>query len=264
MSELAGRRIVITRPRNKAARFSQTLIELGAHPVIFPTIEISPIRDTKLLDCAINKLESYDWLVLTSANAVDAFWNRMDALGMDCLPSSLQVAAIGSITALALQNLGIHTEFVPDEYVAEAILPGLGDLTGKWVLLPQADLARDMLPQAIQNEGGFAHPITAYHTIPANPDPEGLQALQIGVEAVTFTSPSTVINFISIAENAGLNPYLLPGDPIYACIGPITAEATYQNGFQKIIVAQTYTQAGLISAMEDYFRQESEKGIIES
>jgi uroporphyrinogen-III synthase len=253
MNALEGRRIVITRPVNKAEEFSSVLKELGAIPIILPTIEISPLQDHKQLDKAIGHLENYDWLILTSANAVNAFWNRMQVYKKDSLPNSLRVAAIGSKTASTLQELGIQADYVPYEYVAEALHQGLGDLNGKRVLLPQADLARDMLSVAIQKAGGIAHPITAYHTIPANPNASGLRALREGVDALTFTSPSTVLNFFSITNTAGLNPYQINGDPIYVCIGPITADAVQQKGIKKFIVAKEYTQEGLISTMQEFF-----------
>ncbi|MGE5250953.1 MAG: uroporphyrinogen-III synthase, partial [Bacteroidota bacterium] len=145
----------------------------------------------------------------------------------------------------------LNPAFVPEEYVAEAILPGLGDLCGKWVLLPRAEIARKALPKAIAAADGIAHEIAVYQTLPAAPDPEGMAALRSGVDVVTFTSPSTVENFIAILEQNGLDPLNLPGKPRFACIGPITEAAARRAGLTGLIVASQYTSEGLISLIGD-------------
>ena len=110
------------------------------------------------------------------------------------------MAAIGPKTAEALKAHGVTPDFVPEEYVAEAILPGLGDLRGQWVLLPRAEIARKALPEAITAAGGVAHEIAVYQTLPAEPDAEGFAALRSGVDVITLTSPSTVQNFLAIVQ----------------------------------------------------------------
>ena len=189
--------------------------------------------DPICLDRALSQLECYDWLVLTSANAADVVIERMADLGIDKLSQKLSVAAIGPKTAARLKDGGISPDFVPDQHIAEAILPGLGDLRDRWVLLPMADIAHDTLPNAIQNVGGIAHVITAYHTVSAEADPEGLAALQAGVDIVTFTSGSTTRNFCTLLRNAGLDPLNLPGNPQIACIGPKTEQVATKVGFQR-------------------------------
>ena len=164
----------------------------------------------------------------------------------------MRVSAIGPKTALALETRGVTPDFVPEEYIAEAILPGLGDLRGRWVLLPRAEIARKALPEAIVEAGGVAHEIAVYQTIPAVPDLEGLAALKSGVDAVTFTSPSTVENFVEIVRSAGLDPLNLPGNPRIACIGPITQEAAEAAGFVDLLVAEEFTAEGLVGALEKF------------
>jgi uroporphyrinogen-III synthase len=254
MPDLTGKRILITRPRSQLGPFIELLKEAGAIPVPFPVIEISPIEDTILLDRALKKLACYDWLVLTSVNGVDAVWQRLAACEIAHLPDELQVAAIGPKTAQALRDRGVRVDFVPDEYVAEAILPGLGELRGRWVLLPRADQARRDLALAIAADGGVPHEIAAYRTIPAPLDPDGLAALQAGVDALTFTSSSTVRNFIRLTREAGLDPFHLPGNPIIACIGPITAASAREAGFPVDVVADEYTTGGLLKAMTGRLR----------
>jgi uroporphyrinogen III methyltransferase/synthase len=162
-----------------------------------------------------------------------------------------RVAAIGPKTAEALQDRGIHPDFVPEEYVAESILPGLGDLQGKWILLPRAEIARKALPEAIVAAGGVAHEISIYKTVPVQPDSEGLAALKSGVDWITFTSPSTVRNFVEILRDQKMNPLQLNSDPKIACIGPITERAARDEGFEVNVVAEQYTTEGLISAISN-------------
>jgi uroporphyrinogen-III synthase len=245
-------RVLITRARKDAEEFTQGLQAMGAEATFLPTIEITPVSDTTALDKAISQLHDYDWLILTSANAAEVFLKRKNALGIKHMPVQLKLAAIGPKTAARLQDHLISPDFIPEEYVAEAILSGLGDLKGRWVLLPTADIAHDTLPQAIQAEGGIAHVITAYHTMPAKPDSEGLSALRSGVDVITFTSGSTVHNFHAMVSNAGLDPLRLPGDPKIACIGPKTAATAKEMGFRVDIVANEYTIEGLIQAIQNH------------
>jgi uroporphyrinogen-III synthase len=256
---LNGTRILITRPLLQAGEFAAALRAAGAEPVFLPTIQIRPVEDSSALDRALRQLPAYAWIVLTSVNGVEAVWEHLSVLGLPGLPDGLQVAAIGPKTAAALQAKGIKPDFVPDEYIAEAVLPGLGDLDGRWVLLPRADLARPALAQAIQAAGGIAHAVTAYRTLPATPDPKGLQALRAGVDAITFTSSSTVRNFVALVQTAGLDPLQLPGAPLIACIGPITAATAVESGFTVSLVADEYTTAGLLAALQDYQPEFSSK-----
>lgn len=255
MPDLNGKRVLITRPKDQSAEFAAALQAAGAEPVLFPVIEIAPLRDPTFLDRALRKLPCYDWLILTSVNGVEAVWARLAAqVGPELLagwqmPPGLQVAAIGPQTAAVLQARGVRPDFVPEEYVAEALLPGLGDLRSRWALLPRADLARPALADAIRQAGGVAHEVTAYHTLPAKPDAKALKALRRGVDIVTFTSSSTVRNFVALVSAAGLDPLALPGRPRIACIGPITAATAAECGFPVTLVAAEYTTAGLLDAL---------------
>jgi uroporphyrinogen-III synthase len=243
-------RVVITRPRAQAAPFAEALQKIGAEGIFFPTIEIRPVADPICLDRALEKLDCYQWLVLTSANAAEVVLGRMTELGVGAPPQTLRVAAIGPKTAARLEEGGISPDFIPDQYVAEAILPGLGDLRGRWVLLPMADIAHDALPQAIQDVDGIAHVVTAYHTLPAELHPDGLAALRTGVDLITFTSASTARNFCALLDTAGLDPLRLPGQPRIACIGPKTASAARELGFHVGLEASPHTADGLVAAIK--------------
>ena len=242
-------KILITRPRAQADSFAAGLSAAGFEPYFFPVIEIRPILENAELESALKRLNRYDWLVFTSVNGVAAVFDQMDRLQMRALPESVKVAAIGPKTAGALRARAIEPNFVPDEYVAEAILPGLGELRGRWVLLLRAEIARQALPQAISQVGGVAHEIAVYRTLPAKADMQGLAALRAGVDVVTLTSPSTVENFVAIARQHGLDPHNLPGSPVFACIGPITEQAAMDEGLSGLIVAPEFTTEGLIRAI---------------
>lgn len=250
--DLQGKRILITRPASQAEGFTRALLVARAQPICFPTIQIAPPANMSALDQALSRLECYTWLVLTSVNAVQAVWDRLEALGIRHLPQQLRVAAIGPVTAAALERCGRKPDLVPREYIAEAIHAGLGDIAGRWVLLPRAELARDTLPDRISAAGGVAHVVVAYRTLPAEPDPQGIQALAEGIDVITFTSSSTVRNFVDLVRRAGFDPLHLPGDPLIACIGPITAQTALEAGFRPGVVAEQYTVEGLVESLSRY------------
>ena len=243
-------KVLITRPRSQAAEFAEKLRSAGFEPIYFPVIEIQPIEENVALERALAKLNCYEWIVFTSVNAIDAV-ALSGALAQLKRGDGVKIAAIGRKTAEALHKHNIEPDFVPQEYVAEAILPGLGDLVGKWVLLPRAEIARQELPEAICSAGGVPHEITVYKTLPAQTDTNGLEALRLGVDVITFTSASTVDNFAALARKHHLDPSHLPNNPLFACIGPVTEQAARQAGFQNIIVAQEYTTDGLIQALRN-------------
>jgi uroporphyrinogen-III synthase len=245
------KRILITRPRAQADDFAEKLRLAGFEPIFFPVIEIQPIENNVALERALAKLECYDWLVFTSVNAVDVVFPLIPCPSPTGRGVGVRVAAIGPKTAEALKARGVTPDFVPDEYVAESILPGLGDLNGKWVLLPRAEIARKVLPEAICEAGGIPHEIAVYKTLPAQSNPEGLAALKSGVDIVTLTSPSTVQNFVALVRQKGLDPLALPGNPVFACIGPITEQSAREEGFANLVTAKEYTTEGLIEVISN-------------
>jgi len=237
------KRILVTRPRAQADEFADKLRSAGFEPVYFPVIEIKPVENNIALERALSRLDCYEWVVFTSANAVEVVFAQFPSLHWK---GGIKVAAIGPKTADALKLRGVTPNFIPEEYVAEAILPGLGDLLGKWVLLPRAEIARKALPEAIFHAGGVPHEITVYKTLPVQPDPDGLAVLKSGVDVVTFASASSVENFAAILRRSKLDPLNLPNNPLIACIGPITEQAARDEGFQNIVVAKEFTTDGLI------------------
>ena len=251
-------KVLITRPRSQSNSFAEKLRLAGFEPIFFPVIEIRAIENNPPLDEALQRLSCYEWVVFTSVNAVDVVFDKLasakeyiEKKENNFLFSVVKVAAIGPKTAEVLQARGVMPDFVPDKYIAESILEGLGNLRGKWVLLPRAEIARKALPEAIVNAGGTAHEIAVYKTLPVQPDPEGLARLKSGVDWITFTSPSTVQNFVQVISQQNMNPFHLMGNPKVACIGPITERAAREEGFKVDLVAEKYTTEGLIKALSN-------------
>ncbi|MBM2810454.1 MAG: Uroporphyrinogen-III synthase [Chloroflexi bacterium] len=250
---LSGRTVLVTRPHEQAARLSDALIAEGASPIEVPAIRIAAPVSWAPLDSAIQR-GSYDWVVFTSANAVRFFFERLSAAGTDeGWFHGGRVAAIGPQTAETLRVRGVPVDLVPDEFVAEALVACLADaepLSGRRVLLPRADIARDALVRGLQNEGADVEAVVAYRTEAADAPPLLLDQLARGqIEIATFTSSSTVRALMGIV---GGRADLLQR-VVVACIGPITAGTAHQVGLDPRIVANTYTIPGLISAMRDYF-----------
>lgn len=251
MSGLAAKRILVTRPRAQAEALCGRLRAKGAMPIPFPTIEIAPLLDFAKLDEAIRNLESYDWIVFTSVNGVAAFWEKLNLSGFKNLTGlTTQIAVIGPATAEAVRERGASVTFMPDEYVAEAIAAGLGDVQGQRFLLPRAELAREALATELKKRGAVVDEIAAYRTMPVTPDPESIDELKRGVDVITFTSSSTVRNFVAVEVTKHLDR-----QPVIACLGPITAQTARELGLDVAVTAVTYTLDGLVMALEDYYAE---------
>lgn len=247
---LIGKRVLVTRARAQAEEFAKALVAEGARPVFFPVIEIIPPDNFSDLDRALRNLDQYDWLILTSVHGVDAFFKRLKVLGIEQIPLQLRTAAVGSKTAQCLSAHGISPAHVPDEYIPESILAGLGEnIQGKRFLLPQSELARTGLAIEIRSTGGIVDEVVAYRNVKGQPDISGINALKSGVDIITFTSPSTVWNFVDIVRKNRLDPLNLPGAPLFACIGPITKKAAEEAGFVNLVAAEKYTTDGLVEAI---------------
>ena len=251
-SPLSGQRMLITRPREQTAAFVRGLEALGARPVVFPTVEILPLRDFAALDQAVGGLPEQDWLVFTSANGVRHFLARCETLGrMDNL-QRLDIAAIGPQTARLLRDRGFSVSLVPEEYRAEGILAALGPdrVRGRRFLLARVAGARDVLPGTLRGWGAAVTVVEAYRNEPVRQGAHRLARLVRQVDWVTFTSPSTVNAFVDLLDAAGAEPRAA-GCRV-ACIGPITMEAARTRGLEVDAVAREYTVAGLIQALVEY------------
>ena len=259
---LAGKRVVITRAREQSGSLAKTLSALGANVVECPAISIAPLEDYAEMDAAIMRLDAYDWVIFTSVNGVGAFASRLRELRRDTQSlRSRKLGAIGPATAAALQKVGCRPSFVPDTYVAEAILEQIGELSGARVLLPRADIARKALAEGLRAKGAEVDEIAAYRTVPGEGSATLADLLSAGgVDAVTFTSSSTVRYTIESLASAGLDEGqavdLLNRTRI-VCIGPITANTAAEHGVSVTSVAEEYTSDGLVGALVELFRSKA-------
>ncbi|HEU0025838.1 MAG TPA: uroporphyrinogen-III synthase [Ktedonobacterales bacterium] len=254
---LAGRRIAITRPPEQAAALAKRLEALGARTVPLATIAIAPIEDPSELDAASASLASYDWLVFTSVNGVAAFAERLAATGRGWGERGLaRVAAIGPATARSLEDHGVQVDLTPDEYVAEGILEGLGNVAGQRLLLARADLARRALADGLRLRGAEVDEVAAYRTVIQPATPEMIQRALLGderVDAITFTSSSTARGLLQGLEGLGLDPRDTLRGVALAAIGPITAATLREAGLEPALIAEEYTIPGLTEALAAYF-----------
>ena len=251
---LAGRRVLVTRAAHQAGKLSQGLRVLGAEPVEVPVLEIQPPATFDPLDQALQRLDGYQWLILTSANTVRALAGRAQSLGIELAqPPGLKVAAVGQATAEAARKAGFAVAFVPERYVAEALADGMGGrVTGRRVLIAQAEVARDVIPDALRLASGTVDVVHAYRNVMPDAAPAQLRrALQQGIDAATFTSSSSVTHLKDAATAAGL-AFPFPGVAA-ASIGPITTQTLIENNWPPAAEASPSDIPGLIEAMVKFF-----------
>jgi uroporphyrinogen III methyltransferase/synthase len=244
-----GRTILVTRPRRQSRPLADALRRLGATVVEAPAIEIEPPSDFRPLDEAIGRLATYDWLVFTSVNGVEAFFDRLSELRQETLSPSPKLAAIGPATAESLRERGFEADVVPGKYVAEEVfraIAGRGELSGKRFLLPRADIAREALPESLRAAGATVEVVVAYRTVPN--DEEMRRASELvergEVDMVTFTSASTARSFF-----AGVDPHAVENRARTASIGPITSNALRELGVTPTVQAERFTTEGLVEAI---------------
>ena len=269
---LFGRTVVVTRSRSQASTFSARLDNLGARVLEFPTIAFADPDDFGPLDAAIGRLDAYDWVVFTSVNGVDAFFHRIAAVA-DGAPADARalararVAAIGPATAERLREHGIVADVVPAEYRGEAVFGAIEEasrrfgtgLAGARVLVPRAQVAREVLPDMLAAAGAQVDVVPTYQTVlpPAGSVHELVAQLDAGaVDAVTFTSSSTVRNLVSLLGN---DVGALHRAQLYS-IGPVTTSTLHKAGFDDVCEAAEYTIPGLVDALVAGFASDAGEG----
>ncbi len=253
---LFGKRILVTRAEHQAKELSQLLLLRGALPVQMPVIEISPPRSWRELDQAIRNLKSYRWVVFTSVNAVEIFWKRLYALKLDSRwLAETKIGAIGPATAGALEESGVHSDYVPKIYTSQGFLAEIKkkDMAGCKILLPRADIADNEISDGLVRLGAEIHQVTAYRTITAaKSNSQAKQMLSRGeIDVITFTSASTVNNLLAILGQK----WEIIKKAKLACIGPKTAAILTERGIKADIVAQEHDIPGLVTALEHYFKE---------
>lgn len=260
---LFGKRVMITRTLSQSQSFVDILSSKGAKSIICPTIKITPPSSYKEVDRGIKKLASsggyYDWIIFTSANGVRCFSERLLKLKRDVRDlKGVKVCAIGPKTAKTVRELfGIHVDLTPREYVAEGILKEFkkSGIKGKKFFLPRATVARDILPIEIKRLGGTIDVAPVYKTIRPKKEAELAKKLikKGDVDVITFTSSSTVTNFVAGYKKGELEKII--GDTKVACIGPVTRDTAIRAGMKVDVMATSYTVDGLVEALEKFYQQ---------
>jgi uroporphyrinogen III methyltransferase/synthase len=251
---LHGRRVLITRARHQVDPFRRALVDLGAAVIEIPTIEIRPMPTDERVRTAIDNLKKTALVIFASANAVDIFFRMLLETGGDARalhPSKL--CAIGQETADSMEARGLRPELVTSEYTAEGLAKALEgwEMEGMRVLVPRAEVARDALPSLLAKRGAEVEILPVYRAMCPPAASEALLRLfkAEGVDVITFTSSSTVVNFVRAFPD-DLLPAVL-GDAEVACMGPVTADTARKLGLPVNIIAREYTTTGLVQAIAE-------------
>ena len=253
---LFAKRVLVTRSRTQSADLVDQLERAGAEPVEVPTIEIQPVEDFCKVDSILADIGGFDWVIFTSTNSAEQLFARVDTLGRDArLFHASRVAAIGTATASALSERGIVADLVSRESVSQSLIDGLKEqgVAGQCILLPGAEVRPERLRLGLEKLGAVVHEVILYRTVlPSGASGRLAEALESGVDVITFTSSSTVTNLMA----------LLDGDTErleevgIACIGPVTAETARKEGLNVDILAEDSTAAGLVEAIVGHYMRE--------
>jgi uroporphyrinogen III methyltransferase/synthase len=249
---LLGKRIVVTRTRKQASALSNKLRALGAHVIELPTIRIEPPTDLREFAELVQDAHIYDWIVFTSANGVDAFFNIFLKLYDDTREiGGARIAAIGPATARRVKDFHLHVDLQPEEFVAEEVVRAFkkqGSVENLKILLVRAEKARDVLPKELSALGAIVDEGFGYRTVPETRDSTGArQRLEKdGADLITFTSSSTVENFLALQI-----PW--PKGLQAASIGPITSQTARDNGLKIDVEAKRHDIDGLVQAISEFF-----------
>jgi uroporphyrinogen III methyltransferase / synthase len=250
--ELHGKTILITRASSQSEKLRRGLEQAGARVLECPAIEILPVEDWTEVDRVVSNLDSYDWVIFTSANAVEFFMRRVMAQGVTC---AVPIVTVGTATGGKLKEWNLKPTLVPHNFRAEGILEVFPeDLSGDRILLPRAETARELLPEELRGRGAIVDVITVYRTIKSSAGLNDLRATlaEEKIDVITFSSPSAIRYF---AEALGEEmPATVQTIPI-AVIGPNAADTAVHFGLKPSIQPERATIEDLIGAIRTYFRQ---------
>ena len=258
-SALPGKRIVITRAAAQCEALSKELSSRGAIPVVLPLISFGDPEDFSPLDAAIQKMEDFDWMIVTSAQAVRAVSARCESLGRTMVQEKHkpQVAAVGPVSAQAAEAAGLKVAYVAESHSGVALAAELGErLRDRRVLLPRSDRANPDLPLALKRRGAKVTEVVAYRTLhTADIDQRTLQNVAGGeADAILFFSPSAVQHFEELIGKGKLNA--LEHTMGLTAVGPVTANALRKTGVRRIFTSADTSTASILEALEMHFTEE--------
>jgi uroporphyrinogen-III synthase len=245
--------VLVMRALHQAGTLREKLIEMGAEPVVVPVLEMRPPASYEPLDAALRGLPDFDWLILTSANAVQAVADRCELLGV--FVDGIAVAAVGRMTAAAAEKAGFHVAVVPESLAenSEGVVGALrGMVAGKRVLLARAAVARDVIPEELTAAGARMTVVDAYRTeIPEGAAERLQEALRVGVEVAAFTSSSSVKHLMAVAKEAGVEYPLASSSGLVKAvsIGPVTSGTLREIGWEPAAEAVRADVASLVAAI---------------
>jgi uroporphyrinogen-III synthase len=259
---LRGRRILVTRARDQAADLCGKIAAAGGSPVSVPLIRIAPLEDTPELDAAIERIDTYHWLIFASANSVEFFMKRLRAIRPDApwVSGSPRVAAVGPGTKAALESSGVSTDFMPGVHTGTALAEELfgkegAGLAGARVLMPRALEGREDPALLLRRQGAIVDDAPAYRTEPRTPSAEDLASIEQGVDAVLFASSSAVNAWCDQVRGGG--PLASAARrAVIACIGPSTVATAREQGLRVDVEADDSTGDGLVAALVRHFARE--------
>jgi uroporphyrinogen III methyltransferase/synthase len=254
---LFGRRILVTRAKGQAAEFADLITAYGGEPICCPTIEIVPPDTWESVDRAIHNLRQYQWLIFTSLNGVGPFMDRLRVQGLDArLLAGMRLCCIGPRTARELSRYGLQADLVPSEYQAEGILEAMSGpgLRGQRILIARAQVAREILPDQLRVAGAVVDVVHVYRTVRPDVESARLAELLAGreIDMVTFTSSSTVTNFVEVLGGSESMRKAVRETPI-ACIGAITAATAEEHGLTTRVMPGENTVPALAEAIVRHF-----------
>ncbi len=262
---LFGRRVLVTRPREHAVELVDRLEAAGADAIVAPLIRIEPPDDPAALDEACARLDRVNWIVFPSTNAVEALLDRLIASPRDLRAlGGVRLCVVGPATARRLASYGLKPDLMPAEYRAEALIEAMAeaaDVRGLRILLPHADIGREIVADELRRRGAEVTEVIAYRTVAAEPEREGEpdiyhMLLERQIDVVTFTSPSAVRNMVRIL---GAEPAAdLLRTTVVASIGPVTAEAAAQHHIATTVMPGDYTVPALVEAIVEHFANATE------
>ena len=248
------KRVLVTRALEQGREFADLLQNLGLEPVVFPLIEFIPPKEKSKFEDAVNNLASYDWILLTSANAVRFFVKYLKTMKVDLsLIEGIKVCAVGPKTAEVARELSIKIDLIPDNFQAEGVIKSFQSLgiEGKKILFPRAEEGRAVLPEGLSALGAEVSLVPVYQTVePEGKEDELKNLLKNGLDVITFTSGSTVRNFVKIVGRENLA--LIKNIKI-ACISEVTAKVGRDQGFEVAIVASENTTQSLAESIAKFF-----------
>jgi len=265
---LSGRRILVTRPRGQADELSGRIRELGGEAIEFPVMDIRPLTDESVIretDAALKKLPDYDWILFTSVNGVEYFFQRLRHIGLDARAlCGAKLAAVGPKTAEALRKRGLTADTVAGNFSQEGLLEALKSrlVPGQKALFPTVALARDDLLRKLTELGVDVTKVQVYENVPSYGSGAEIAELlkNKAVHIVTFASSSAVTNFLlALREGGKCEPQELLRDTEIACIGPLTARTAEEAGLKVKYVAREATIDGLLSALTEEAANKSEE-----